>query len=222
MRHAFVRRSLTIGVLAAALTAGGAASASAANQPTEPYTNDRNQTVEAGATTTGILNTIAVNDPDPVAGSPAYSFTGIVSFRAPAHTKFTSADVTVARHNGRSALADLPVEGCTLSDGDTVITCPSTVFTIPAVANETNRPYISIRPPMVTADADAPEGTYQTTGTLTVPSDPYVRGGTTSSRVTITRAADLPIIDPAVGALAAAALALGGVLVLRSRRAWRI
>lgn len=222
MKHKLTSRVLAVGVLALTLTGGGAAAANAAPSPSTVQPSGITTTVQAGATTPERVNYTTIFHPDRVTpnSSGPYTFASSVSFTAAPNTTFADANVTLRTSNGAGFGAPTSVTGCTLNAAKTVVTCPLAEHTIPAYSGS-GVPAITFRSPQATADADAPAGSYETTGTLTIPNDPWLTGGTTTSTVKIIPAADLPIIDPAVGAMAAGAgaLALGGVLVARNRRA---
>ncbi|MGP6169742.1 hypothetical protein ACTU6V_00860 [Microbacterium sp. A204] len=210
-------RGAAAAVLAVALVGGGAAAANAATQVMPTFGGGYEGWVNAGATADNYTHNVAIGNPTSWP-SVDYPFSTGVSFTAPEHTTYTSANVEWQTYDGTGYSPIQSVASCTLSADKTVITCPESPYVMPGMpADGVNNPAIYFFAPGVAAAADAPGGTYTTYATLT-PNDPLMTGGTTTSTMTIIPAADTPMIDPVVGASAAGVGVLGAAAFFIMRR----
>lgn len=223
MGNILFRKTLAATVIGLGLAVAGAGMAHAADYaPRSPSGGNHSTTINAGATSSGHVSSVLIGNPEVPestgAATSPYQFTATVTFTAPEHATFADATVRHTTNDGESFVMDTQLTNCVLSNANTVVTCTDT-YTIPGrVAGSNGSAAAYFYSPRLTADVDAPDGTFTTTAALSFDDDPYLQDGSRPSSVTLVAAEPTPMIDPAVGGTAAAVVALGGTAVFVARR----
>lgn len=172
-----------MGILAGGAAAANAAPATAQDAPT--------QNIITPGATGNITSYISNND------TLAHTAELSILWQAPAYSSFTSATVTYETSEaGQPYTGTQTLQGCTLSNNNTILTCPAQAHTIPA---SNGQPSTGRWTAPITVATNAPGNTTQKSPMVwSSNNDSEINSGCSQTSYTTPNEVPVPLVDPLI------------------------